>query len=100
MTKTTLADIIGTCERAAFRMGLDACEPPPLEFTTEQDAALLAMHAGGMGPAAIAAVVAVPQEAIQQRLLWLTFHVGAADSRRAKVRDDRGALPKPHARSA
>lgn len=26
MTKTTLADIVGTCERAAFRMGLEARE--------------------------------------------------------------------------
>lgn len=28
MTKTTLADISGVCERAAFRMGLEACDPP------------------------------------------------------------------------
>lgn len=74
--------------------------PAPSRWTNEQDAAVLAMHAGGMSALAIAAVVDIAPEAIQQRLLWLTFHVGAADSRRAKVRDDRGALPKPHARSA
>jgi len=45
----------------------------PHTWTGEQDRSLLAMHAGGMGAAEIAAVVDIDQAQIQQRLLWLTL---------------------------
>lgn len=38
--KTTVADIIGTAERAAFRMGLVPCEPPSPKLTDAQAGAL------------------------------------------------------------
>ena len=38
--KTTLADIIGTCERAAIRMGLTPCAPPVQTLTDAQRGAL------------------------------------------------------------
>lgn len=55
--------------------------PAPLRWTIEQDAALLAMHAGGMSAADMAREIDLPAEDIQQRLMWLL-------------------MPKPHARSA
>lgn len=47
--------------------------PAAFRWTGEQDRSLLAMHAGGMGAAEIAAVVDIDQADIQQRLLWLTL---------------------------
>lgn len=68
----------------AFAGAADSRPPPadagaaddrgaPHTWTTEQDAALVAMHRGGMSAADIAAKIDVPQEQIQQRLLWLTL---------------------------
>lgn len=111
MSKMTGLDVAELCSRAAFRMGLEACDPPgaatatpphggrsdrpahqavpgagresaaPNTWSPEQDAALLAMHAGGMSAADMAREIDFPAEDIQQRLIWLL-------------------MPKPHARSA
>jgi len=44
--KTTMADIVGLCERAAFRMGLEPCPPPVMTPAQVEALRWLIAHTG------------------------------------------------------